>query len=505
MKSIHFTQIKQTARVREDFGNVEELCSSLKQYGLLQLISIDPETYEIVDGGRRFKALTKLFKSHTLGEIDSSDVHPELAVFLETGELHETIHFFFKTVSSEDQLGEMELLSNIQRKAFTWKEEVFAVRKIHRLRSIETLKKGDEWTQQMTGKLLGVSRASVTLFLKVATALDDPKHPVHKASNTTEALQILTKLKEEEAARLLAQKALNQPLKPVKAGVDIFDDLVAEGAKGSKGEENNTDDYDEEESDLVEEDVENEMQEVSFAEGKVQFDYSRVCFLGSMEEIIPKLSKVDHIITDPPYGIDMSMLEQENQGFKLSDGIKGNHVVSENVEAFDRWLKLMYDVLNDNGFCVIFCDLVHWATLMEKAISVGFSAQRWPLIWVKTHPCLNQAAQFNFTKATEAALVLRKGTATLIKPQAVNWLLAEVTSTKQQLQNHPFVKPSILWQWIAQAIALPGQVILDPFAGVGSCACSLFKKGYTVISIEQLPENYNQLIANLKRVVENEH
>lgn len=501
MNSLHFTQIRQTARVREDFGNVDELCASLKQYGLLQLISVDPETYEIVDGGRRFKALTKLFKAHTLGEIDSSDVHPELAVFLDTGELHETIHFFFKTVSSGDQLGEMELLSNIQRKAFTWKEEVFAVRKIHRLRSVETLKKGDEWTQQMTGKLLGVSRASVTLFLKVATALDNQKHPIHKASNITEALQILTKLKEDEAARLLAQKALTQPLKTTKAGVDIFDDLISEG---SKGEENNIDYSEKEES-------EDEMPEVgsskeeSFTESRSAIDYSRVCFLGSMEEVIPKLSKVDHIITDPPYGIDMSMLEQENQGFKLSEGIKGNHDVSENVDAFGRWLEFMYEVLNDNGFCVIFCDLVHWSTLMEKAIAVGFSAQRWPLIWVKTHPCLNQAAQFNFTKATEAALVLRKGTATLIKPQAVNWLLAEVTSTKQQFQNHPFVKPSILWQWVAQAIALPGQVILDPFAGVGSCACSLFKKGYTVISIEQLPENFNQLITNLKRVVENEH
>jgi len=62
---------------------------------------------------------------------------------------------------------------------------------------------------------------------------------------------------------------------------------------------------------------------------------------------------------------------------------------------------------------------------------------------------------------------------------------------------HPFAKPSKLWQWVYAAIAHKGQLVLDPFAGVGSSTLAAIEAGLQPLAIEVNDKHYAQLVVNV--------
>jgi site-specific DNA-methyltransferase (adenine-specific) len=208
---------------------------------------------------------------------------------------------------------------------------------------------------------------------------------------------------------------------------------------------------------------------------------------------IPDAS-IDHVITDIPYGIDMEILQDWND----LDRVKDEHDVEYNKELMRPFLEQSFRVLRDGGFCVFFYDLDHHNDLMTAAFDIGFKVQKWPLVWCKEHTCKNNAANFNWTKSTEFAMVLRKGAASLLLPQAKSYFLCDgQASTK--LFNNPFAKPKDLWDWILKAVARPGEKVLDPFAGVGSSTLAAIQQGNKPIAIELSDKHFPHLLENVKK------
>jgi len=193
----------------------------------------------------------------------------------------------------------------------------------------------------------------------------------------------------------------------------------------------------------------------------------------------------------------MDYLEQ-GQGMNVSR-VRAEHDYGENLSNYSIWLRRMYEVLKPKSFCVVWYDNVHWQTIREKAEAVGFRVQRWPLVWIKTSPCLNQMAAKNFTKATEFAIVLSKQNATLIKPQSTNyWSGPRAVTT-----SNPFAKPKALWQWILSSFALRGDTILDPFAGEGSSTLATIDFGCRPIAFESNENHFNQMNLNVRELYTN--
>jgi DNA modification methylase len=223
---------------------------------------------------------------------------------------------------------------------------------------------------------------------------------------------------------------------------------------------------------------------------------SRMLRLGKMEDIIPTLppESVDHIITDWPYAIDMDTLVQ-SQGMDVSR-VAAEHDVESNLADYPTWLKAMYYLLKPKSYCVVWYDNVHWNLIRHHAEQVGFRVQRWPLVWIKTSPCLNQMANKNWTKATEFAIVLSKQNATLTKPQPTNYWSGPRASTT----SNPFAKPKGLWQWILSAFALQGDIICDPFAGECSSLLAAVDFGCRVIGMESNENHFNQGMANVREL-----
>jgi len=226
------------------------------------------------------------------------------------------------------------------------------------------------------------------------------------------------------------------------------------------------------------------------------FDLSKRFVLGdSVRVVMPGMpsSCVDHVVCDPPYGVDMDNME------KLAeiDVVKEEHDVTENMEMFLPFLQEAFRVVRPSGFCVFWYDLDHHNLLQTLAKDVGWKVQRWPIVWNKLHNCKNDSAQYNFTKKTEYAMVLRKPGATLVKNQPTNVVECD-GKLEQQMYNNPFAKPLQVWKFIYDAIAITGQTVLDPFGGEFSSARAAINCGLLPIAIEKKEEHYNKGLNQIK-------
>ena len=112
---------------------------------------------------------------------------------------------------------------------------------------------------------------------------------------------------------------------------------------------------------------------------------------------------------------------------------------------------------------------------------------------------MNQAAQCNFTKTTEIAMVCRKGTATLAEKAGECHIIAPHDDFKEELGGHPFVKPFAVWEYLIDHISYENQVIYEPFAGRGSGVLSMLRKKRIVYCSELNQEHFNCLVDNVKQ------
>jgi len=171
------------------------------------------------------------------------------------------------------------------------------------------------------------------------------------------------------------------------------------------------------------------------------------------------------------------------------DTVVNEHDKAENYDLLTKFILLAYTTLKEKGFLIMWCDQMMWESIFNWGKAAGFSVQRWPLTWVKAHPCANQAAGVNFTKTTEIAMVMRQVNTTLVRPQSASHFTCSNDTAKRF--SHPFAKPVELWEWIYDAVALPGQTVLDPFMGRGSAVYAAAKRGLQPIGLELKEDHFN--------------
>lgn len=492
-------------RIRKDYSHVSTLAESIAAHGLLQPLVVTADN-RLVAGGSRLEAC----KSLGWTDVD--------VVFIET--------------IPEDRLRILEVEENIRRKDFHWSERVLAVARIHALKRRDSIlnPESETWMQRQTGELLGVSVGYVNYCLALAKHIEAGDKEILDCENVAAAWRILLERKETEANRALALATLKLPptsLAGVNVScpvalpdVDIFsvappqtggvEFVPGSGIRstlpaflpGSAASTSPTvpvasgSDVSAPDSALAAGADAGASGAVAPIDQAITHKVREVCLLGDCLSHLPTLKgKIHHVITDIPYGIDMGNLSQQNTGMDVSS-VAAEHDVESNIKLMDQLLPAVYDTLPDAGFFILWYDLDHHDRLASLARTVGFKVQRWPLVWVKTAPCLNQAAAYNFTKSTEFAMVLRKGNATLVQPQPNNFYIGGRESDPR-LSTHPFAKPLTLWKWIMNAVAIKGQTIYDPFAGVGSSTLACLEAGFNPVASELNPNHHANLVENV--------
>jgi ParB/RepB/Spo0J family partition protein len=430
--------------MRIDLGDesLDGLVDSLREYGQIQPIVIDAEN-NLIGGGRRYAAATKLGWTHIVA--------------------------WRRESMPDDVRAELELEENIRRKAFSWQEQAVGIAKTHLLKRLKD--PTSNWGTKQTGEMLGVSQSHVGKVIKIGQLLQAGDLEIAKCASLSDACALLVSRRGAEAQRILAERDLAERAR-----------LAAEKAAAQSTPDTSLEDGERDALPIFD---------------QTSFFHNEDC-IKHMRKM--KRNSVDHVITDIPYGIDMEMVQLKNIGL-----VEAQHDVQENVALFEPFLKGAFRVLRPDGYCLFFYDLKHHQLLQDTAQAVGFSVCAWPLVWCKQHACKNEAAAVNFTKATEYVMVCRKSpSALLAKHQAINYILASAAEDRKRYDN-PFAKPESVWRWLIDAVAYPGQIILDPFAGEMSCPLAVISANCQPYAIELMPTHFQKGIQHVQRAVKIRH
>ncbi len=464
-------------RLRKNHGDIEDFAAGIAEVGhLIQPIVLNRRaegsvvTFTLVAGGRRTKALELLGWPLRYG-----------------------FEYVFKEDLAPDVALELELAENVERMEMSWQERCESIRRIHSLKVKLTAEEGTEdWGHAETGRLVGMQKSNVGIALQLAKALADPTDAeklrwLNGAANFRDAISRLMKWKEDEGMKFLANQLIAKPSVPSDKSeptiADEYDDLSG-------------DNYFPEDEMLPGDTVETILKDAIAKSAEQVIPITNMLIHSKWEDYFSALadgSLDGHIITDPPYGIDMDNIQQQGGGMNI-ESVRAEHDVEDNLAMLRAFIPEAYRVLKNERFMVIFCDMEHFNTLLDIGVAAGFKATRWPIVWVKTHHCQNNCAQFNFTKATEDAIVFRKGNAILARPPQTNYFIGDNTATKSQHGGHPFVKPAALWTWIASHVALKGQTVIDPFMGEASCGEAVLPLGWNYLGIESNETHYSKAV-----------
>lgn len=161
-----------------DESKLEELASSIKEYGVFQPIIIKKSIkgYEIIAGERRVKASTKAGL--------------------------ETIPAIVRNFTDEEMM-EIALLENLQRENLNSIEEATAYRKL-----LDNLKV----TQEELAKKLGKSRSHITNMLGLLSLPEEVKEMINESKISMSHARVLSKIEEKEKILDLAHKIVDNNL-----------------------------------------------------------------------------------------------------------------------------------------------------------------------------------------------------------------------------------------------------------------------------------------------------
>lgn len=472
-------------RQRLDVGDINALAISMREHGgfpkgQLQPILVNQDK-RVVDGRRRLEAAKQLGWTEIL--------------------------VCYRETLTEDELQELELEADVQRKDRTWQEKVIAIAKIHQLKSRAHNYNNSEWGQRETGALLGLHQTRVSFATRIAPLLlaeldaktNKPKEGARfwLCDSLEAAWRLLLRDKEDEAMRLLAaikvpadiERATNAAIE----ATELDDNLLAFERERYESNPLNTKPF------------EVYWQEKQALDARIRpnatIDLSSKLHLGDCIAFMRSHpGAFDHIITDPPYGIDMENLNQQNPHGRMTDldTVEKEHDVDANRALLAEFFPAAFHCTKEHAMVIAWCDAMLWQYMYDKATAAGFSVQRWPYVWCKTSSCMNQCANQNRTKNIEFAMLCRKPGTALAQPTGSSFLVTGKDELCEKI-GHKFAKPFACWEDLIKCATLEGQTILEPFAGHGSGVISLLTLKRKVVAVELQQNHYNYLVENVKQ------
>lgn len=443
----------------------EDLMPSITEHGIIQPpvihiceppMQVDGRSYPyiLIAGGCRTEACIKLGLTH--------------------------IPYNTRENLTTDELIELEQEENVTRLNMTWQDRVLGIAKVHQLRSTKAKAEGHAWGQKQTGKLLKCSHGHINSALAIAACLKSGDTEVIAAPNFSKAQEILLGRKED--ALIASMAASSAPTSTAPRATPAMGPMrepsgisVTTAAIPTKSK-----------IDIL----------PAFKQD-LDIDLSQMLFHMDNKDWFDQRAdeSVDLIYTDIPYGIDMDNLDFNSTDL---DRVADEHDVDENVAQMEPFLKNAFRVLKDQKYLVFWYDLAHHEKLLNWGKAAGFTVQPYPLIWCKEHPCRNRAGNVWWTKSVEYVMVMRKGSATLRSAQTKCYFLAD-GSAERNTQRNPFSKPFAVSKQIITPLAIPGDTMVDPYAGEGSLIRCGITMGLKVIGVEKSGLHFPRLTEHVKQ------
>ena len=205
---------------------------------------------------------------------------------------------------------------------------------------------------------------------------------------------------------------------------------------------------------------------------------------------------VDLIVTDPPYNVS----QKNNINYKDLNVVKN---FGDWDFGFDPLpvLKEMKRVLKPNGQIYVFC------ATKQIPLYIDVFEKEWffrnILVWSKTNPA-PRLSKTNYLFANEYIIYainekvkMNKVTFNFIKHNEMkNIFITPSLQSKERLREngiavHPTQKPLSILKKLIEVSSKKGDVVLDPFMGVGSTAVACKELGRNFIGCELDKKYYN--------------
>lgn len=205
-----------------------------------------------------------------------------------------------------------------------------------------------------------------------------------------------------------------------------------------------------------------------------------VVYYGDCNELLPSIGPVDHVITDPPYGL----MAQGGKVQMRGEVVDQDYGEWDTTEATYEWIACLPPA---TGCLVVFHDFAMTTTVRRVASGAGWPAKH-SLFWDKGDSGINPRK--NFVNAVEMASYFRRDQRWNGGGSRVNIFRLH----RQPTPLHPTQKPESLMRWIVDAVTMPGDLVLDPFMGSGTTLVAAKLLGRKAIGIE-LDERYCEIAA----------
>lgn len=202
-------------------------------------------------------------------------------------------------------------------------------------------------------------------------------------------------------------------------------------------------------------------------------------YLGDCREILPTLPKVDAVITDPPYGIEVGSAFVRKGGAEIADGSGGFNDARD-----DSWFSLIGEITAGGNIA---------AFHGRGDEPIGHGLKAWHrFYWVKPAPA--PTPRPCFASAVEECSIWQRndGPRRWFGGGCVpNWWSGLSPNRLNQSDGHPSQKPVPLMEILVRCLSGAGEVVLDPFMGSGTTGVACINLGRSFIGIERDPKYYD--------------
>lgn len=222
--------------------------------------------------------------------------------------------------------------------------------------------------------------------------------------------------------------------------------------------------------------------------------------LGNAIELIKTIpsDSIDCVVTDPPYRVT-SRGNAGNSGgmFKKDINLKGK-VFAENDVKIQDFASELFRVLKEQTHCYVMCNQINLQPYLNELVSVGFKITR-VLVWDKGNKINSQW----YMGQVEFIIFCRKGRAKRVNNCGISELIAipnKKTKRKDGTNYHDTEKPVALMQLLVEQSTMGGDIVLDPFVGIGATAIACLKTGRRFIGFELDPTYYTVAVGRVNKL-----
>jgi site-specific DNA-methyltransferase (adenine-specific) len=402
---IPISEIHKGKRFRVDYGEIDQLCYSIKKNGLITPIAVGRTanlseelredstlTYTLLAGGRRLRAMEKLGWTMIPCRIYDQQL-------------------------SELELRSIELAENFDRKEMTYAEEVALMKEINDLQTeihgkkVARAANAPGWSQSDTAKLLSKSPGSVTKDLQLAEAiLAHPELGLDKCKNKHEAHKLLKTV-----------------------GKKIITEFKA-----------------------------NEFKKSNINTDATYRKLSSAYVIADCRDVLAKLpsNTIDFVEIDPPYAIDLPSLKRDNN----CDGY--NEVPPElYLELMPQVFSQCYRAMRADSWLVCWFGPDPWFPFIAQWLrDAGFHLATIPGIWAKDRGQTMQPETY-LASSYEMFFYARKGSPKIQKPGHSN--IFAYPGVPAARKHHPTQRPMELMLDLYTTFCQPNSQGFIPFLGSG--------------------------------------